>query len=106
MKHIWKKTAAGLLAMALVVGAMPANVGTGGFLGGTAITVYAMSLINREMINVSDSDNGTLSNGMTCTNFNVRDNSTLTIKQGVTLTLNCPTFSPLLTVVPLNFTVR
>ncbi|MBR1383512.1 MAG: hypothetical protein IJ555_06850 [Ruminococcus sp.] len=41
MKHTWKKAAAGLLAMALVVGAAPANVGTGGFLGGTAITANA-----------------------------------------------------------------
>lgn len=41
MKHTWKKTAAFVLAMALVVGAAPANVGTGGFLGGTAITANA-----------------------------------------------------------------
>lgn len=45
MKHTWKKTAAGLLAMALVVGAMPANVGTGGFFGGTEITAYAAETI-------------------------------------------------------------
>ena len=41
MKHTWKKAAAGLLAMALVVGAAPANVGAGGLFGGTSITAYA-----------------------------------------------------------------
>ena len=41
MKHTWKKAAAGLMAMALVVGAAPANVGTGGFFGGASITAYA-----------------------------------------------------------------
>lgn len=43
MKHTWKKAATGLLAMVLVVGAIPANVGTGGFFGeiGTGITAYA-----------------------------------------------------------------
>ena len=41
MKHTWKKLAAGLLALALVVGTAPANVGTGGLFGGTSITAYA-----------------------------------------------------------------
>ena len=41
MKHTWKKAAAGLLAVALVVGAALANVGTGGLFGGTSITAYA-----------------------------------------------------------------
>lgn len=41
MKKIWKKVAAGLLAMALVVGVVPANVGTGGLFDGTAIVAYA-----------------------------------------------------------------
>ena len=41
MKNKLKKVAAGLLAMALVVGAAPANVGTGGFFGGACITAYA-----------------------------------------------------------------
>lgn len=41
MKHTWKKAAAGLMAMALIVGAAPANVGTGGLFGGTGITAYA-----------------------------------------------------------------
>ena len=41
MKHTWKKAAAGLLAVALVVGAAPANVETGGLFGGTSITAYA-----------------------------------------------------------------
>ena len=41
MKQTWKKTAAFVLAMALVVGAAPANVGTGGFFGGASITAYA-----------------------------------------------------------------
>lgn len=40
MKHTWKKTVAFVLAMTLVAGAMPANVG--GFLtGGTAIVAHA-----------------------------------------------------------------
>ena len=41
MKHTWKKASAGLMAMALVVGAAPANVGTEGFFGGSAITASA-----------------------------------------------------------------
>lgn len=93
MKHTWKKAAAGLLAMALVVGAVPVNVGTGGLFGGTAITAYAATSISGTNIAVFDSDSGTLSNDMTCTSFNVLDSGTLTINQGVTLTLNCQRFT-------------
>lgn len=42
MRNTWKKAAAFTLAMALVVGAAPANVGTGGLFGGTAITASAV----------------------------------------------------------------
>ncbi len=42
MKHTWKKAAAFVLATALVAGATPANVGTGGLFGGTAITASAV----------------------------------------------------------------
>ena len=44
MKHTWKKAAAGLLAMALVVGGLPANVGTGGLFSNFAITANAMNI--------------------------------------------------------------
>ena len=37
----WKRVIAGLLALTLVVGNVPANVGTGGLFGGTSITAYA-----------------------------------------------------------------
>ena len=40
MKHTWKKTVAFVLAMTLVAGAMPANVG-GFLIGGTAIVAHA-----------------------------------------------------------------
>ena len=43
MKHTWKKAAAGLLALALVVGGLPVNVGSGGLFGGTVITANAYS---------------------------------------------------------------
>ena len=55
---------------------------------------HAMSSIYGDMIAIMDSDNGTLSSDMTCTRFDVMDNSTLTINQGVTLTLNnCQLFN-------------
>jgi hypothetical protein len=41
MKHTWKKAAAFVLATALVAGAAPANVGTGGLFGSTGIVAYA-----------------------------------------------------------------
>ena len=37
----WKRVIAGLLALTLVVGNVPANVGTGGLFGGPSITAYA-----------------------------------------------------------------
>ena len=54
--------------------------------------VNATSYISGEMITIMDSD-GTLSTDMTCTRFDIMDNSTLTINQGVTLTLNCQRFT-------------
>lgn len=50
MKHTWKKAAAGLMAMALVVGAAPANVGTGGLFSNFAITANAMDIYIKVMI--------------------------------------------------------
>lgn len=41
MKNTWKRTAAFVLAMALVVGAVPTNVGTGGLFDKAAITASA-----------------------------------------------------------------
>lgn len=41
MKNALKKTAAGLLALALVAGALPRNTSTGEFLKDTAITANA-----------------------------------------------------------------
>lgn len=50
MKHTWKKAAAGLLTMALVVGTAPANVGTGGVFSNFAITANAMNISIKVMI--------------------------------------------------------
>ena len=41
MKNNWKKAAAGVLAMAIIVGAMPADISTGGLFGSTAIVASA-----------------------------------------------------------------
>ena len=41
MRNTWKKAAAFAMALALVAGAAPANVGTGGLFGGSAITAKA-----------------------------------------------------------------
>jgi len=50
MRNTWKKAAAGLLAMALVVGTAPANVGTGGLFSNFAITANAMDIYIKVMI--------------------------------------------------------
>lgn len=50
MRNTWKKAAAGLLAMALVVGTEPANVGTGGLFSNFAITANAMDIYIKVMI--------------------------------------------------------
>ncbi|SHM52372.1 hypothetical protein [Ruminococcus flavefaciens] len=42
MKHTWKKAAVFTLALALVAGGLPANVGGGGLFGGTAIVANAV----------------------------------------------------------------
>ena len=41
MRNSWKRVTVGLLALALVAGVAPANVGTGGLFGGAAIVAYA-----------------------------------------------------------------
>ena len=41
MRNSWKRVTVGLLALALVAGVGPANVGTGGLFGGAAIVAYA-----------------------------------------------------------------
>ena len=41
MKKMWRRTLAGLLAMSIVIGAAPADIGGLGLLGGTAITAQA-----------------------------------------------------------------
>ena len=69
-----------LLTLVLLVGLVP----------GMSLTAYAISDISGTRIAVVDSDSGTVSSDMTCTRFEVFDNSTLTINQGVTLTLNNP----------------
>ena len=58
----------------------------------TSMTAYAGAFINGTNIIVNGSASGTVSTDMTCTYFSVFDNSTLTINQGVTLTLNCQRF--------------
>lgn len=57
MKHTWKKTAAFVLAMALVVGAAPANVGTGGLFGATGIVAHAAAYT----ITLPNAENGSVS---------------------------------------------
>ena len=41
MKKMWRRTLAGLLAMSIVIGAAPADIGGLGLLGGTAMTANA-----------------------------------------------------------------
>jgi len=77
MKHTWKKAAAGLLAMALVVGAAPANVGTGGFLGGTAITANAAEYSG--YVNVSQLEKGDI---ISVSAEYLEEGYTLTLKAG------------------------
>ena len=45
MRKTWKKAAAFAMALALVAGAAPANVGTGGLFGGSAITAKAATTV-------------------------------------------------------------
>lgn len=54
MKHTWKKAAAFTLALALVAGVAPANVGTGGLFGGSAIVAYAAEYNSGENVARSD----------------------------------------------------
>ena len=72
-----------LLTLAMVVGLVP----------GMSLTAYADTSINGHHIKVYDSAMGTVKNDMTCTMLLVYNNSTLTINQGVTLTLDNPGFS-------------
>ena len=69
--------------LAMVVGLVP----------GMSLTAYADTSINGHHIKVYDSAMGTVKNDMTCTMLLVYKNSTLTINQGVTLTLDNPDFS-------------
>ena len=78
MKHRGTKILAMLLTLVLLVGLVP----------GMSLTAYAGASIGGTNIDVFDSGSGTLSSDMTCTRFRVFDSSTLTIGQGVTLTLN------------------
>ena len=79
MKHKELKFLSLLLVLTLLVGLVP----------GMSLTAYANSVIRGDRIAVYDSDSGTLSSDMTCSKFDVFDSGTLTISQGVTLTLNC-----------------
>ena len=72
-----------LLTLVMVVGLVP----------GMGLTAYAVADIYGDKISIVDSDSGTLSSDMTCTRFDVSDSATLTINQGVTLTLNCQKFN-------------
>ncbi len=60
MKHIWKKTAAFVLAVALVVGAMPANIGLGGFWGETAIVANATGVSDAASFTSAVQSGGTI----------------------------------------------
>ena len=79
MKHRGLKFLSLLLTLVLLVGLMP----------GMSLTAQAVSNIDGDTIIVFGSDSGTLSSDMTCTDCEVFDSATLTINQGVTLTLNC-----------------
>ena len=79
MKHIRKRLWSILLTLALLFALVP----------GLSGTAQAVSNIGGDRIAVFDSDSGTLSSDMTCSSFDVFDSGTLTISQGVTLTLNC-----------------
>ena len=83
MKSKTGKLLSFLLTLAMVVGLVP----------GMSVTAYAYTSINGHHIKVYDSAMGTVKNDMTCTLLLVYKNSTLTINQGVTLTLDNPDFS-------------
>ena len=83
MKSKTGKLLSFLLTLAMVVGLVP----------GMSVTAYAYTSINGHHINIYDSAMGTVKNDMTCTMLLVYKNSTLTINQGVTLTLDNPDFS-------------
>ena len=83
MKSKTGKLLSFLLTLAMVVGLVP----------GMSVTAYAYTSINGHHIKVYDSAMGTVKNDMTCTMLLVYKNSTLTINQGVTLTLDNPDFS-------------
>ena len=68
-----------LLSLVLLIGVLP----------GMSLTAYAEARIYGDDIIVFGADSGTLSSDMTCTDCEVFDRATLTINQGVTLTLNC-----------------
>ncbi|MBQ8108377.1 MAG: hypothetical protein IJ129_06505 [Ruminococcus sp.] len=46
IKNSWKRVIAGTLAVLVVAGTVPANVGTGGLFGGTSITAYAVDHVH------------------------------------------------------------
>ena len=85
-----KKVIAALCALAVVVSSSGGLPFSGLRLFDTAITASADVSISGTNIYVVDSASGTVSSDMTCTKFNVFDSSTLTINQGVTVTLNNP----------------
>ena len=82
MKSKTGKLLSFLLTLAMVVGLVP----------GMSLTAYANTSINGHHIKVYDSAIGTVSSDMTCTMLLVYKSSTLTINQGVTLTLDNPNF--------------
>jgi len=79
MKHRGLKFLSLLLSLVLLVGLVPGMSGT----------AYAEAYIDGGTIAVHEYSSGTLSSDMTCSGFDVFRSSTLTISQGVTLTLNC-----------------
>ncbi|MBR1534958.1 MAG: Ig-like domain-containing protein [Ruminococcus sp.] len=79
IKVFSKKAVSVILSLLMILTVVPAM----------SLTAYAVSNIYGDTITVFESDSGTLSSDMTCSDFEVVDSSTLTINQGVTLTLNC-----------------
>ncbi len=83
MKSKTGKLLSFLLTLAMVVGLVP----------GMSLTAYADTTISGTIIRLTDFARDTVKNDMTCTMLRVYKRSTLTINQGVTLTLDNPSFS-------------
>ena len=83
MKKIWKKAVACFLALALVTGASPVNVDTGGLMPDMSLTAYAAEPINLSTL----TGNYTANDGDVLTGT-LGGNYKISIADGATVTLN------------------